>query len=151
MASSEGPLCVGCAKDLALCGKSRRKLGSDSRAADQETRADVLALWRELCQASDLREVSNCDEALLRMCSSCFNDYSKFCNLRKKIASNMESAAERLVVDFEASAGPSKKARVVVETPVVVREGNTAVKPSPPVLVRKYDKKTNKQTTCWHS
>ena len=80
------------------------------------------------CGGTDLREVSNCDEALLRMCSGCFNDYSKCCNPRKKTASNMESAADKLVVDLEASAGPLKKARVVV------REGSTAVKPSPPVL-----------------
>ena len=45
VASSEGPLCVGCAKDLALCSMSRKKLGSDSRAADQSR---CLGLVEEL-------------------------------------------------------------------------------------------------------
>ena len=51
MASSISLICVGCGKDLSGCARTRKKLGEDSKASDQETRASVLSTWRELAKA----------------------------------------------------------------------------------------------------
>ena len=78
MASSISLICVGCGKDLSGCAKTRKKLGEDSKASDQETRASVLFTWRELTKNTEsLQHCSQLEGSLLKMCNSCFNNYAK--------------------------------------------------------------------------
>lgn len=135
MASSVSMTCVGCGVDLTGRAKTRKKLGEDSKASDQATREAVLSLWRELAAVNNLQSFSKLESSLLKMCCSCFNDYSKLGRLKSSILSKLEKAREQLksVEEEDMSAPPpSKRARI---TTVSEPAAETCTQRSPSVMV----------------
>ena len=87
-------LCVGCGKSLSHCSKTRKKLGDESKASNQETRLRVLSMWREIAAETMMHQHSTLDGSLLMMCSNCFSDYNRLAQLKDKINANIAVAAE---------------------------------------------------------
>ena len=134
MTDTIGSLCVGCAKDLSDCSRTRKKLGADSKASDQAKRTSILSTWRDL--AADFSVLQNCstwNDALLMMCKKCYNDYDKLVKLKRSIMRNLTVAAEKLV---DVSSSIPKRRRVAIDDTIVVQgPDDSATASSPAVMV----------------
>ena len=93
-------------------------------------------MWRELAAVNNLLTFRRLESSLLKMCSSCFNEYAKLIKLKSAILSKLEKAGEEL----KDAPPPSKRAKIAI---VSESTSERSMEKSPSVMVNNINKEVS--------